>query len=280
MSPALPPGREVHLPGRGTTFVRELPGPPGAPVLVLLHGWTATADLNWFTAYDSLAEHFRVLAPDLRGHGRGIRSAAPFRLADCADDAVALADALGIGEFVPVGYSMGGAVAQLTWRRHRDRVAGLVLCATSGYFANSGRERAGFGAMGAVGLVTRVVPAPIVDWITERAYLQRKTAQWSPWAAAQVASHDWRHVLEAGAALGGHDARGWLGEIDVPTSVVVTTRDRVVSTRRQERLASSIPGASVRRVEADHDAVFAAADRFVPDLVGACVDASAGCPRR
>ena len=53
-SPSLPPGRVVELPGRGSTWVRELPGPPGpsgehsAPVLLLLHGWTANADLKWF----------------------------------------------------------------------------------------------------------------------------------------------------------------------------------------------------------------------------------------
>jgi 3-oxoadipate enol-lactonase len=248
--------------------------------LILLHGWTATADLNWFTAYEPLAEHFRVVALDQRGHGGGIRGRGPFRLTDCADDVVALADELGVDRFVPVGYSMGGAVAQLVWRRHADRTAGLVLCATSGYFANSTRERVPFAAMAGLGMVTRVAPPQAVRWITDRVYLRRKTAQWSRWAAEQIAAHDWRHILEAGAALGGHDARAWLGEIDVPSSVVITTRDRVVSTRRQERLASSIPGAAVRRVDADHDAVFAAAERFVPDLVGACLDATARDVRR
>src|SRR5205085_6777031 len=83
----MPPGRHVELPGRGTTFVRELDGPPGAPVLLLLHGWTASSDLNWFGAYDALGHAHRVIALDHRGHGRGIRSARWFRLEDCADDA-------------------------------------------------------------------------------------------------------------------------------------------------------------------------------------------------
>src|SRR5688500_434377 len=88
----VPPGRRVLLPGRGTTFVRELPGPPGAATVMLLHGWTATADLNWLPSYGPLSQHFHVIALDHRGHGRGIRSNRAFRLADCADDAVALAD--------------------------------------------------------------------------------------------------------------------------------------------------------------------------------------------
>ena len=86
----------MDLPGRGTTIVRTLNGPVGAPTVVLLHGWTATADLNWFTCYKPLAEHYRVVALDHRGHGRGIRSRKAFRLEDCADDAVAVCDVLGI----------------------------------------------------------------------------------------------------------------------------------------------------------------------------------------
>src|SRR5687768_2150979 len=89
--PMLPEGRYVWLPGRGRTFVRELAGPPGAPVVMLLHGWSATADLNWFTCFEALARHFRVLALDHRGHGRGLRTAAPFRLEHCADDVATLA---------------------------------------------------------------------------------------------------------------------------------------------------------------------------------------------
>ena len=80
---------------------------------MLLHGWTATADLNWFMCYEQLGEHFRVIALDHRGHGRGIRTKRQFKLSDCADDAAALADQLGIEKFIPVGYSMGGTVAQL-----------------------------------------------------------------------------------------------------------------------------------------------------------------------
>ena len=91
--PDLPHGGSVELPGRGTTFARHISGPPGAPVVLLLHGWTANADLNFFTCYRSLGEHFRVVAIDHRGHGRGIRSRKAFRLEDCADDAAALCDA-------------------------------------------------------------------------------------------------------------------------------------------------------------------------------------------
>src|SRR5882724_7638081 len=105
--PDIPLGRRVELPGRGTTFFREVAGPPGAPTVLLLHGLIASGGLNWFQAFGPLGKHFRVVAIDHRGHGRGMRSWRRFRLADCADDAAALLDVLGIEHAIAVGYSMG-----------------------------------------------------------------------------------------------------------------------------------------------------------------------------
>lgn len=239
---------------------------------MLLHGWTATADLNWFMCYHDLGQHFRVIAIDHRGHGRGIRTNRHFKLSDCADDVAALADQLGINTFIPVGYSMGGTVAQLMWKRHEHRVRGLVLAATSGHFVSSREERLGFTAMAGIGVLARVVPKSVRETVSDRLYVSRKTMTWEPWAAQQVADHEWRQILEAGAALGRYDSRAWLPEIDVPTAMLITTQDHVVATPRQQELAALIPNTYVQTIDADHDAVFAHADRFVPMLVNACLN--------
>ena len=147
-------GERIELAGRGTTFARIVDGPAGAPTVVLLHGWIASGGLNWFTAFGPLSQRYRVIAPDMRGHGRGIRSRRRFRLADCADDVAALLDHLGAEPAIVVGYSMGGPIAQLLWRRHPDRVAGLVLCATSYRFVRGARERLIFGTMMATAVGT------------------------------------------------------------------------------------------------------------------------------
>ena len=135
-----PEGRFVVLPGRGKTYVYELQGPANAPTIVLLHGWTATAALNFSQLLVPLSAKYRVLAMDMRGHGRGIRPRPFFRLEDCADDAIALADALGIEQIIPIGYSMGGTVAQLIAHREPARVSGVVLCATAKTFKSQGRD--------------------------------------------------------------------------------------------------------------------------------------------
>ena len=132
--PVLPNGSSIELPGRGAVFVRDSGGAPGRPVLLLLHGWLATADLNWGFTYATLAEHFRVVAFDQRGHGRGLKGSGHFTIGTCAQDGVAVLDALGIEKAIPVGYSMGGPIALQLARRAPERVAGVVLCATAASF--------------------------------------------------------------------------------------------------------------------------------------------------
>jgi 3-oxoadipate enol-lactonase len=267
--PDLPMGAEIELPGLGTVFVRDIPGPPGAPTVVLLHGWTATADLNYFTCYGPLSEHYRVISFDHRGHARGLRSKKAFRLEDCADDVIAIADAVGVDAFIPVGYSMGGPVAQLVWQRHRDRVDGLVLCATAPYFAGSRPERLSFVGLTGLAALARFTPSQARDWITDQVYLQRKSQSWGPWAIEQAASHDWRMILEAGKAIGEFSSSDWIRDVDVPTSIVITMTDNVVPLRRQVKLFEWIPDADVFRVDGSHDAVVAKAGQFVPQLIRA-----------
>src|SRR4051794_38628270 len=126
----MPPGRIVHVPGRGEFFLRDTGG-DGPPVL-LLHGWMFSADLNWWRTYGVLQDAgYRVLAIDHRGHGRGLRTHPPFRLADCAQDAAALLGQVAAAPALVVGYSMGGPVAQYMVRDHGEAVTGIVLCATS-----------------------------------------------------------------------------------------------------------------------------------------------------
>ena len=268
---ALPPGRSIDLPGRGQTFIREVAGPPDAPTLMLLHGWTATADLNWFTTFELLGQHFRIIAPDHRGHGQGIRLKGSFRLEDCADDVAAIADILGINTFIPVGYSMGGTIAQLIWQRHESRVRGLVLCSTAPHLTTSREERLGFLGLTGLAALSRLTPTQTRDWLTEQIYLQRKSEGVEPWAIAQMATHDWRHILEAGSAIGNFNSLDWLPGVDVPTSVVLTTQDTVVPLERQQRLIESIPGAQSFEVGAGHNAVYAQHEDYVPVLLEACL---------
>ena len=263
--------RTVEVPGRGRVVVQRFSGPPGAPTVVLLHGWTATADLNWREAYRPLSRHFHVVAFDHHGHGRGVRSREPFRLEHCADDVAAIADALGVRRLIVAGYSMGGPIASLVWRRHPELVDGLVLCATSCHFGGSPTRRALFTLLGGGASLSanRHLRAfgrlPATAWSKR---LERRGCDAG--LIEQGLAHDWTRVLEAGAAIGRFDSRAWAGTIDVPTAVVTTLGDQVVPTDHQLELADLVPDAIVHRVPGGHTACVAATGHFSSEVVAAC----------
>ena len=276
---ATPLTRLVELPGRGVTRVWECAGPPGAETLMLIHGVAGTAELNWGKVLAPLAAHFRVVAADLRGHGDGIRAGSRFRLEDCADDVAALAVALGTGKFTAVGYSMGGLVAQLVYRRHASLLSGLVLCSTAGNVAESPAERLAALALPAAAAATRWNPllrmasaellgmallGPVDDPATAR------------WARAQLRRTPLATAISASRAVCGFSSDGWIGQVDVPTAVVVTTRDRLVPASRQLKLARAVPGASVHEVDADHGVCITAPQMWARALLQACWSAGPG----
>lgn len=253
-------------------------GPVDGPPVVLLHGWTANSALNWFAAYRPLAEAgYRVLAIDHRGHGRGIRSARRFRLTDCADDVVALCDIADVERAIVIGYSMGGPIAQLVWRRHRERVEGLVLCATAARFRDPKAERVPGGVVsglfGGASLAARVTPPRVRDRVAERVLVAKyDDSPLGRWAADQARQNHLRSIIDAAHELSRYDASDWIGTIDVPTALVVSERDETVPTREQERLHAAIAGATQHRVNGRHDMCATRPDRFVAALLAACED--------
>ncbi len=269
-SAELPPGEWMKLPGRGRLFVRRAEGPPGAPTVILLHGWTVTSDLNWFPATDALSEHVNVVMFDHRGHGHGIRSWQRFTMARCADDAVAVANALGVDRFVPVGYSMGGAVAQLVWHRHPERVRGLVLAATAARFKVTRRHLWEFPALSTLSVVSRVAPAPahrpILDSLITRRTRERGL---HPWILAEIRKNNLREITEAGSQIGRFDSRAWISKVDVPTGVITIGDDKLVPTASQLALAERLPHARHWHLGGGHDMCVTRAHEFVPILVDA-----------
>ena len=243
-------------------------------MVVLLHGLTASADLNWFGVFGPLGEAgFRVLSVEHRGYAGGRPLAAGrgrYRLEDLADDVVAVADELGVGRFVAVGYSMGGAVAQLLWRGHPDRVAGLVLGATAAVFSESVRERVLSGLLPAASVGGRVAPWVASRFVGSTLRARFVGSPWAGWADAELARHRPSVMLAWAAALARFSSSSWIGGVDVPTAVVVTSHDVLVPTARQLALAAAIPGATVVHLKGDHGAFVTDPSAFATAIIDAC----------
>ncbi len=268
----LPRGRHYELPGRGRTFARVVEAPPGAPTILLLHGWTATADLNWYSSYSALEGSYGLVALDHRGHGRGIRSQRPFRLTDCADDAVALLDELGIDRVIAVGYSMGGPIAQLIWRRHPKRVMGLVMCATAASFSTTKQDHVRFAVIGTLAQAAKVIPRALRQLIGSQLLTGKSGKDLRQWAIGELRRHDPLKLIQAGHRVGLFDSRRWLRTIDVPVSAVITTNDEVVSVSRQREMLEVIPGATSHEVKGSHTVCVGQPQVFRKALLSAITD--------
>lgn len=267
---APPPGRLVHVPGRGEHFLRDTGG--DGPVVLLLHGWMVSADLNWLPVYDALvAGGYRVLAPDHRGHGRGLRTVEDFTLRGCADDAAALIRHEGIPSVLAVGYSMGGPIASLLAREHRDLVDGLVLCATAADWQEP-RMRRLWRSMALLRLGLGVFPNGA--WRAGLRMTGLPDTAGMTWVAAELTRASARDVAEAGRELGRYDGRPWLGALGIPATVVVTSQDRDVPPRKQRELAALL-GARVREVPGAHLAVSTHTESFAAALLSALAEVGA-----
>src|SRR5207248_3800696 len=127
-----------------------------------------------------------------------------------------------VGRAVIVGYSMGGPVALLVWRRHPELVAGLVLEATGLQFSSTPLQRWAWRLLGLGGILLR--------WPTGRMILLRaggalkdipdELLAYRAWADGEFRRNDPLEVVEAGRALSRFDARPFAGSIDVPTASV------------------------------------------------------------
>jgi pimeloyl-ACP methyl ester carboxylesterase len=223
----------------------------GTP-LVLVHGFPLDHTM-WQPQITEFSEHFRVIAPDLRGFGASawpVRPAAEAARHEVsmelmADDVAHVLDALGVHEPVVLcGLSMGGYVAFQFLRKYGSQVRALVLCDT--------RSVADTATVAAARLETaKHVLAAGTESLAE-SMLPKLFAAASFGAYPAMIEATRQMIYRASrqgvaAALGGlasrPDASGMLGEIRVPTLVMVGRHDAISSPEEMQIMAASIPGA-------------------------------------
>lgn len=259
--PSGPAGRSVAV-GRNEFFVREA-GPEEAPRVLLVHGWAFDSLAAWHRVIPGLSTHRRVVAVDLRGHGKTDRVRGRFTVEDLADDVAAVLDSLGPGRYAVVGYSLGGMVAQALARRHPARVERLVLAATAAHPVRGPQTLAGAVLVGQRALARlgiAVVPRVMYHYLRRSGALPPEHAAWL-WEALLARDDELHH--EAGFAIARFDSRPWVGRLRLPVLCLIPTRDQLIPPSRQRATAALIPGAEVVEMEgARHEAVLTHADEL------------------
>lgn len=211
-------------------------GPADAPVVVLSN--SMGADLRMWDAQDAaLAERFRVVRYDSRGHGRSPVPPGPYSMDDLADDVIALLDRLGVVKAHVVGLSLGGMMGIRLAARNPERVDRMVLLCTAAFLevGPAYRERAaqvraeGTGAV-AAGVVGR--------WFTP-AYLEGHPdiKKASEQMVADTPAEGYAASCESIAAM---DLRPDLAAVAAPTLAIAGADDPATPPPYLEEIANGV----------------------------------------
>lgn len=218
------------------------------PPIVFLHGFPHDRSL-WAHQRAALSTRARCIVPDLRGFGESSPDG-PYSMDQYADDVVGLLDWLEIDDAIVCGLSMGGYVAMAMWRRHPERLRGLVLCDTRATAdTDAARETrdeliALAKASGASAIAARQLPGmvgkstraarPMVDE-TMRAMMSRQPVAGMVGALTALRDRP--------------DSQSTLASISVPTLVVVGEDDVITPMRDAQAMMALLPSAATPRLE-------------------------------
>lgn len=215
-------------------------GPAGAPVVVLSHSLGATRAM-WDPQVPALAERFRVIGYDTRGHGQSPTPAGPWSVDVLVDDVIALLDRLGVDRAHVAGLSLGGMTGIRLASREPARVLSLaVLCSSAKPDPQVFLDRAVAARSGGT---EPMAPTVVGRWLTP-AY----AAEHPDLVArleAMVAAADDQGYASCCEVVAGLDLRGDLERIAAPTLVVSGTEDPALPPEHQRVIADGIPGAQL-----------------------------------
>lgn len=227
----------MHIQTKGTRIHVTTAG-EGELALVFLHYWGGSSR-TWDGVSGELSARFRTVAIDHRGWGDSDAPEQGYSLADMADDAQEVIEALGLRRYLLVGHSMGGKVAQLLASRRPDGLEGVVLVAPSPPAPMALPEQDRMAMAGAY------ASRESICWVLDNVLAANPL---TPAQREQVIADSLRGAPQAKAAWPGatmlEDITGEVGAISVPVLVIAGERDRVDRVDTLESaLLPHIPGA-------------------------------------
>lgn len=240
----------VSLPdGARLAFSEAGVGAPGRAPIVFLHGFPLHRGM-WAPQLAAFQQTHRCLAPDLRGFGESTAGTEQLTIDRLADDVAAFLEHLLVRRATIVGLSMGGYVALALWRRHRERIASLVLADTR---ASGDSEEARAKRAEMIGIARAGGSAVVADkQIT--GLLGKTTRESKPdlvaSTRAMVASANIDSIVAGLEAIRDRsDSTPQLSTINVPTLIVCGEEDAITPAKEMRDLAAVIPGAELEIVE-------------------------------
>ena len=260
----------------GCAIYYEVHGDAGNSPLLLIAGYGASL-IGWNKAVvDGLAAHHRVILFDNRGAGRSDKPSEPYTMAQFADDAAAVLDAVGVEAAHVFGVSMGGMIAQHFALLHAQRVRGLILGCTVP--AGPGNPN----IVSPADEVVAVLMAPRTDDFAQDMrnmwpilYSPRFIEERKNWLEDELqeklsypSAPQYALECQMYAMSATHDVIDRLGEITQSTLALTGTADILVPPVNSRLLAERIPHARlVEYAGAGHDFLDEVGEQVVDDIV-------------
>lgn len=220
-------------------------GPPDGEVLVL--GPSLGTDLGLFDAQvAALADRWRVVRFDLRGHGRSPVPPGPYTMAELAGDVLALLDRLGVDRCHYLGVSIGGAIGQWLAIHHGDRLRSLVVCASAARFADPPSWPVRAATVRAEG-TEAMVPSRIGTWFV--ADFARRAPAEAERLLTMLRTTPREGYAGCCEAIGAFDVRADLHRVTTPTLVLAGADDPATPVDMVGAIADGIPDATFAVVD-------------------------------
>jgi pimeloyl-ACP methyl ester carboxylesterase len=240
----------------------------GEPLL-LLHGVMASGRM-FDPLIDLLRNRFRMLVPDLRGHGNSGHMDGPYDVPALTSDLdVVMAEAQ-FGRTAVMGYSHGGAVAQQLAHTGPAAVSKLMLGCTYACNVSTPRERIETGVfLGLLRVLSPATVAKLLLWASKPkpGGARGLTTEQAAWLQSILAANRAQAMRGAFRGLITFDSRPWLNEIRMPTLVVGGTHDVGVPQHHFDTLVAGIPEAVGRLVDHAGHALVWTHTRELADLI-------------
>ena len=239
-------------------------GPADAPALLLLDALGTTVDL-WRSQVDRLAEAFRVIRFDTRGHGRSDAPAGPYALDRLGRDALAVLDAAGAPRAHVCGVSLGGQTALWLAAYAPERVHGLVAANTGARIGTTELWNQRIRDAGELGMQTLVEPA-IARWFTPG--FRRTDPETVDRFRSMLRDGSAAGYAGCCAALRDADLRADLHRIRKPTLVIAGARDPATPLPDGAFIREQVTGAEWLVLDAAHLANVERPDDFTAGVLG------------
>jgi len=224
---------------RGLATHVAVDGPPGAPVILLMHSLGSSMAI-WDAPAAQLARGFRVIRFDLRGHGLTEVGTGPCTIEDFADDALAVLDACGATTAHICGVSIGGMIAQALAARAPARVRSLILCDTALSLPPPDMWRTRAATVRAEG-VAAIADATLGRWVTP-AYLASPAGRGLRTLLLRTPAEGYAAAAESLAIA---DLSRTTPGLRVPALVLVGQHDPSTPVAAAEALRDAIAGAQL-----------------------------------